>query len=321
MSFIAEWMRQPQKVWIRRAIFQVHLWLGIGLGLYILMISITGSAIVARRELTRAIVPDSVPILASGRISDDQLRLMAQQLNADYQIKSLAHLRRPRGYGPRRPVDGAPRPPPTTDSPVLITMERAGIEKQRLFDPYTGRDIGSPDPWQLELLNQTVDLHDNLLGGRTGRLVNGVAATALCLLVLTGLVVWWPGSKRWKQGLYLQPGVAGRTQLWQLHSMMGFWLFLMLLLWGLTGIYFAFPEPFQYLAEWIYPPENDSVSRAEGLLSQLVNLHFGRFGGAGVRTAWIVLGLVPAVLFVTGAILWWNSVIRPRLAARRRREA
>jgi predicted NAD/FAD-dependent oxidoreductase len=37
--------RQPQRVWIRRASFQIHLWLGIALGLYIVMLSVTGSAL------------------------------------------------------------------------------------------------------------------------------------------------------------------------------------------------------------------------------------------------------------------------------------
>jgi hypothetical protein len=33
------WARQPQKVWLRRALFQVHLWSGIAVGLYILLMS------------------------------------------------------------------------------------------------------------------------------------------------------------------------------------------------------------------------------------------------------------------------------------------
>src|SRR5262245_24365734 len=42
------WIRQPQKVWLRRALFQVHLWSGIAIGLYILMVSVTGSVLVCR---------------------------------------------------------------------------------------------------------------------------------------------------------------------------------------------------------------------------------------------------------------------------------
>ena len=54
------WVRQPQKVWLRRAIFQVHLWAGIGLGLYVFFISVTGSVLVYRNELYVAVTPDVV---------------------------------------------------------------------------------------------------------------------------------------------------------------------------------------------------------------------------------------------------------------------
>lgn len=45
------WVRTPQRTRLRKAIFQVHLWSGIGLGLYVFFISITGSVLVYRNEL------------------------------------------------------------------------------------------------------------------------------------------------------------------------------------------------------------------------------------------------------------------------------
>ena len=48
------WVRQPQTVFLRKAAFQVHLWIGIGLGLYIVMLSLTGSFLVFRREMDEA---------------------------------------------------------------------------------------------------------------------------------------------------------------------------------------------------------------------------------------------------------------------------
>ena len=32
MTYWQEWLRQPQSVWLRKAIFQVHMWSGIGIG-------------------------------------------------------------------------------------------------------------------------------------------------------------------------------------------------------------------------------------------------------------------------------------------------
>ena len=47
------WLRQPQRVWLRRAAFQVHLWIGLAIGLYVVVLSVTGSVLVYRNELDR----------------------------------------------------------------------------------------------------------------------------------------------------------------------------------------------------------------------------------------------------------------------------
>jgi uncharacterized iron-regulated membrane protein len=53
-------------------------------------------------------------------------------------------------------------------------------------------------------------------------------------------------------------------------------------------------------------------------------LHFGRINGIGIpcrgpglcdqatKAVWAFFGLAPAVLAVTGAIVWWNRLRRPR---------
>ena len=47
-------------------------------------------------------------------------------------------------------------------------------------------------------------------------------------------------------------------------------------------------------------------------MAEVIAFHFGRFGGLEVRITWAILGLAPAVLFITGFILWWRRVVRPR---------
>jgi uncharacterized iron-regulated membrane protein len=53
MTFLRQWVRHPQDLLFRRAIFHVHLWTGIGLGLYVLVICVSGSVLVSRNELYR----------------------------------------------------------------------------------------------------------------------------------------------------------------------------------------------------------------------------------------------------------------------------
>ncbi len=48
------------------------------------------------------------------------------------------------------------------------------------------------------------------------------------------------------------------------------------------------------------------------VMAWVAPLHVGNFGGNGIRVAWLLLGLAPPVLFVTGFIMWWTRVVRVR---------
>jgi uncharacterized iron-regulated membrane protein len=54
------------------------------------------------------------------------------------------------------------------------------------------------------------------------------------------------------------------------------------------------------------------------LTRDIYPLHFGTFGGDFTRILWIVIGLAPAILYVTGLLMWWNRSILPALRRRRR---
>ena len=57
MTLWERWLRHPQALWLRKAIFQVHLWSGIGVGLYIVVICFSGSVLVYRVELRQTFIP------------------------------------------------------------------------------------------------------------------------------------------------------------------------------------------------------------------------------------------------------------------------
>ena len=39
-------------------------------------------------------------------------------------------------------------------------------------------------------------------------------------------------------------------------------------------------------------------------------VHFGTFAGIASRVVWVLLGLMPAALWTTGLLLWWNRELR-----------
>jgi uncharacterized iron-regulated membrane protein len=57
---------------------------------------------------------------------------------------------------------------------------------------------------------------------------------------------------------------------------------------------------------------SDIDSRNESFAIRLVlfirPLHFGTFAGHWSRIAWIVVGLLPGILFFTGFLMWWRRV-------------
>ena len=316
LSVWQRWLRQPQKVWLRRALFQIHLWSGIAVGLYILMISATGSILVYRNELSRAATP--APIISRSskpRLTDGELKQAATRLYPGYHVERLG-----RALDPDEAVD--------------LWLQRGRDMRRRLFDPRTGADVGESVPTGIRLISRLLDLHDNLFSGPVGRKVNGVGAIVILALAVTGLVIWWPGIANWRRSLTLHRGVGWKRFVWDLHSTIGFWSIAWILVFALSGIYLGMPDPFQDLADRLEPMTAANAGRRIGdkVIYWLAYLHFGRINGTAIpcsgpglcdqttKAIWALFGFAPAAMFLTGAIMWWNRVLRPRLKSARRTE-
>lgn len=212
-STMQRWMQHPEKVWVRKCLFYIHLWVGAAVGLYIILMSVTGSLIVYRNELERT-------------------------------------------------------------SSLIPSVE-----------------------W-------LVDLHTNLLAGEDGRIINGIGAICVILLCFTGAVIWWPGINNWRRALTLNWRSSFPRFSWDLHSALGFWSFLFVLMWGTSGLYFCFPQAFNALSAFVDPKDK----YADRILYWLSAAHFGRFGWFA-EALWTLLGLIPAILAVTGVFICCRRMI------------
>jgi uncharacterized iron-regulated membrane protein len=325
MSQAEVWLRRPQNVWLRKAIFQVHLWSGIVLGSYVFLVSVSGSAIVFRNELNDLLVAKS-HVAASGKpLTREQLIEAAQRTYPGYTVQSIRSGR-------------------FDDEATDIVFVKGWMHKDRLFDPYKGRDIGPSVEIYYKLLHWAGELHGNLLSGEAGLVANGVGGFLLSMMCVTGMVVWWPGIASWRRGLTLRRDVGWKRFNWDLHSAVGFWTVTLILMWGLTGAYFVFPDPFRAVINLfteINPPAARAGAAAGGLapggtfaytapvrrgprrplttgqkiLRGFSAAHYGNFGGWPIKVLWVILGFAPPALFVTSLLMWWNRVVHP--AARR----
>jgi len=371
--------QKPQPVLLRRVLFQVHLWTGLVTGLYILVVCTTGAALVFRIDLQRALHPDLFTPSGRGPTID---------------VATL--MERVRDHYPGDRVSGVDAPS-TTRPTYLAYVVRGNSFLTVLADPITGAVLGEVP--ERSFVRTVQDLHFDLLGGRTGRVVNGVGAAFLLLMCATGLVIWWQGVN-WRRGLTVDFRRSWRRVNWDLHSAVGFWTLALIAIWAVTGFYFAFPGTVRNAVNWASPitvsraPQSDpaggalasrpswrdlvatasqrvpeaSVARVvvpsndrgaflvmfsdvtptpagspnltsvyldqftgavleapsprgrtagDVVMAWLAPLHVGNFGGLGVRLAWAILGLAPALLFVTGLVMWWTRVVRPRWLAPR----
>jgi uncharacterized iron-regulated membrane protein len=143
----------------------------------------------------------------------------------------------------------------TRRRPVIeIWVERDGERRERLFNPYTGEDVGEALPFGIRAVIWAADLHNELLFGDLGKRVNGVGSVLVAVMAMTGLVLWWPGRQRWRRGLTVHWRARWPRFNWDLHSAVGFWFFPLLALWGFTGIYWPFPSRFQLLSTGCQSP-------------------------------------------------------------------
>jgi uncharacterized iron-regulated membrane protein len=313
------WIEQPQNVFLRRLLFQIHLWTGLAVGLYVFVIFLSGSVLVYRNELYRTFSPQPVLVRSVGALlSDDALSEAARRAYPGYSVDDLR-----KGQAP--------------NEAVAITLLRGDETIARLFDPFTAEDLGDPVPAGYKFTSWLLDFHDNLLGGDTGRQVNGIGAVMVLVLCVTGAVIWWPGYRNWRRSLTvnLRPGAKRVT--WRLHSALGFWLFIFVVLWGITGAYLSFPSAMTAFFDAIQPYDaaNPAERTVDRIQSWLAYLHFGRLGGRRIpwcgrglcdsitKATWATAGLVGPAMFVTGALMWWNRVVRPayRRATRGQRAA
>jgi uncharacterized iron-regulated membrane protein len=94
---------------------------------------------------------------------------------------------------------------------------------------YTGQVLGKIDG--MSFATTVHELHTDLLFGDRGAFVMMVSAAHLILLSISGIVLWWPRkilSVRW--------GASGRRIVFDLHNAIGFYSFIFLLLFGVTGV-------------------------------------------------------------------------------------
>lgn len=189
--------RQPTTY---RAVWRWHFYAGLLCAPVLLLLSLTGAIYLFDREIDGWWNRD-LQRVAVGAVA---LPLATQEaaLVAAYPGASIGRVRLPDA-----PDEGA----------RWFLRDAEGRGRLVFVDPYSARVLGDVDPaWQPTTIAR--DLHGNLLMGSIGSHLVELTACWTLVMLVTGVVLWWP--KRWKARGVLWPRLrTGGRRLWRdLHA-------------------------------------------------------------------------------------------------------
>jgi uncharacterized iron-regulated membrane protein len=255
MTFLGAVVHYPQRMWLRRALFQIHLWVGLMLLFYLILISVTGAVLVFREDL-EAIALQSSEL---GQAAEPATGTGASDVRtAD--VDSLLERIRTAYPGARitsllAPARATPRTTPWMIATIQTLEPEIGVSRVAIH-PETGAILGALSrrlPGRWSWLGTLRNLHATLLGGVTGRQINGALAGGLLLMCCSGILLWWPGIGTWTQALRFDASLSWRRINFDLHRATGFWTLAITSFWAVSGIFFGFSKEVTNLVERVSP--------------------------------------------------------------------
>jgi uncharacterized iron-regulated membrane protein len=202
---------------IRKPTFlKLHRWVGLTVGALLFVQAMTGVSLVFRDEIERVIHP---PLIVPVRPTRLPIQGLVDAIHAAHPDAKLTRLELPRN----------------ADQAVLF---KSTIKKQRWMtavDPFDGRIVrdGRDNSWPMEWL---FNVHEQLLAGPVGETLVGIEGLALMFMAITGLIYWWPGAGRLRQGFRVKLDGSQDLRWRTLHRAAGAGAVLFLLLSATTGV-------------------------------------------------------------------------------------
>lgn len=205
---------------------QLHLWLGLASGLVVLVVALSGSILVFEKEIDEWVNRDfyfsTVPENGGSRLPLDSLLNNAKK------------------YDPAIRISGMELETAAADRTVLFRGKKGDHTWNLAVNPYTGQVIRSLN-YDHRFFTVVLKLHRYLLAGEVGKAITGVSCIIFLLLILTGLVLWWPKRRKaLKQRMKVKWNAAAKRLNWDLHAVGGFYVHLVIFTIALTGLTWSY---------------------------------------------------------------------------------
>ena len=205
-----------------------HLWVSVPFGIVITITCFTGALLVFEKEITALCVGDITVVTPVGEplpvsvIADK----VDATLPADVDVKGVV-------------VSSSP------DEAYKVNLSKP--KKAAVYvNQYTGEVIGKDE--RLPFFRTVFRLHRWLMDSNPGegkvfwgKMIVGASTLAFVVILLTGLVIWWPRNRKMLKNRLQIALRKGKNRFWyDLHVAGGFYAMLLLLVMALTGLTWSF---------------------------------------------------------------------------------
>ena len=246
---------------LRRLWLNVHLWIGVGLAVLLVPISLSGALLVWHDEIDAWINPHRYAV-SGAEVAQPVSTYLAKA--AEAVAKDPTNLRA-----------GIVRYP-DAGWPVRITMRGqsrdAGVRPRIItvfLDPPTAAVLDVME-FRSSFFGFLHVFHENLtIPEYSGRQIVGWVGTGMLIMSLTGLWLWWPRGGGFLRGLRW---TRSQRFTFNLHHLIGFWISIPLAVVSLTGIYLAFPQTARDAMSAVAPMSPPRGGGFGGQLAQHVTL-------------------------------------------------
>jgi uncharacterized iron-regulated membrane protein len=222
----------------RRHLLTVHLWLGLILCIPIVVIGVSGSALLVQSDHVSRSFPAATATGPKQTISRAiEVALAAGPANARLGRVDLA-------LSDGNPVTVQLQPPGRRVRPVKIYVDPVSLE-------VLGTQEVVP---RGEALGFLIGIHSFLMmKPYVGVKFVGALGAVMTLMGISGLVLWLPRKGRWRQAFLVRGGARGLPLNLDLHHAAGIWTVGVFLVMSVSGVYLCFPKTFADAVHVVLP--------------------------------------------------------------------
>ena len=243
---------------VRSALFQIHMWVGLVLGVLFVAVSLSGSILVYDDKLTEWIAPIPKARTAGPPLP---LTIMADYTREVVQAEEGGQIQFTLPTDPRdtvgvRLVGKHRKVPASLEEPVNL---------QLYVDPASGVTLDVRRDGRLPVFQWLHQFHGSLKLGRDfGRPLVGWLGIGMVLLGLTGIVLWWPKRGQWKYAFLVRRTATGLRFHRELHAAAGIWMFVAFMAVSFSGVAISFPATMRAIVSANTPPPAPTVEPVPG---------------------------------------------------------